>query len=221
MIGFIFFPFQSQHCVPKANTSTSCSWELCPWTKMHGQHVQHVKPLYPKPCVCWHHCKEIRLLLLHQQFFASLAPTWVHNRGDVGLGLFSIGKGPSHISHHTILPSWGDVGRRWQVSLRSLFFPIWGKLFHLAVGKHQIQWVSKKEQARLSVLALGEIHLGVGRPEIQLLLQGLFMCLKIKQPMVLATGIQVSPLPGECPDPRAAQSCSLLPSGASGFDFYF
>lgn len=51
MIGFIFFPFQSQHCVPKANTSTSCSWELCPWTKMHGQHVQHVKPLYPKPCV--------------------------------------------------------------------------------------------------------------------------------------------------------------------------
>jgi len=101
----------------------------------------------------------------------------------------------------------------------SLFPLIWGKLFHLTVGKHQIQWVSKKEQARLPVLALGEIHLGAGQPEIQLLLQGLFTRFKIKQPMVLVTGIQVSPLPGECPDPRAAESCSLLPSGASSFDF--
>lgn len=47
------------------------------------------------------------------------------------------------------------------------------------------------------------------------------MSFKIKQPMVLVTGIQVSPLPGECPDPRAAESCSLLPSGASGFDFIY
>lgn len=86
---------------------------------MHGQHVQHVNPLYPKPYVCWHCCKEIGLLLLHQQFFASLAPTWVHNRGDVGSGPFSIRKGPSHVSHHALLPRWGDVGRRWQVPLRS------------------------------------------------------------------------------------------------------
>lgn len=188
---------------------------------MHGQHVQHVNPFNPKPYVCWHHCKGIGLLLLCQQFFTSLAPTCVHNRRDVGSGPFSIRKGPSHISHRTLLPpSWGDVGR-WQVPLCSPFSPIWGKLFHLAAGKHQIQWVSKKEQARLFVLALGEIHLGAGRPEIQLLLQGLFMCFKIKQPMVLVTGIQVSPLPGECPDLRAAESCSLLPSGASGFDYFF
>lgn len=50
------------------------------------------------------------------------------------------------------------------------------------------------------------------------------MCLERKQPLVLATEIQVSPLPGECPDPRALESCSLLPSGASGLDlmdFFF
>lgn len=41
---------------------------------------------------------------------------------------------------------------------------------------------------------------------------------KREQPLVLATGIQVSPLPGECPDPKALESCSLLPSGASGLD---
>lgn len=127
MIGFIFFPFQSQHCAPKANASTACSLELCPCTKMHGQHVQHVNPFYPKPYVLWHHCKGIGLLLLHQQFCASLAPTCVHYRGDVGSGPFSIRKGPSHISHRTFLPpSWGDVGR-WQVPLCSLFPPILGK----------------------------------------------------------------------------------------------
>lgn len=123
-----------------------------------------------------------------------------------------------HLSPHSPTTLLGRCGEVASASLLPLP-PIWGKLFHLAAGKHQIQWVSKKEQARLSVLALGEIHLGAGRPEIQLLLQGLFMCFKIKQPMVLVTGIQVSPLPGECPDPRAAESCSLLPSGASGFDF--
>lgn len=124
---------------------------------------------------------------------------------------------PTALSYHPPGAMWGGG--------RCLFAPssppFWGKLFYLAAGKHQIQWVSKKEQARLSVLVLGEIHLGAGRPEIQLLLQGLFMCFKIKQPMVLVTGIQVSPLPGECPDPRAAESCSLLPSGASGFGFTY
>lgn len=126
---------------------------------------------------------------------------------------------PTALSYHPPGAIWGGG--------RCLFappspHPIWGKLFRLAAGKHRIQWVSKKEQARLSVLAaLGEIHLGAGRPEIQLLLQGLFMCFKIKQPMVMVTGIQVSPLPGECPDPRAVESCSLLPSGASGFGFIY
>lgn len=149
------------------------------------------------------------------------SPNMGSQQGRRGLGSLFHGEGSKpHLPPHspTILGRCGEE----VAGVSSLPLPpIWGKLFHLAAGKHQIQWVSKKEQARLSVLALGEIHLGAGRPEIQLLLQGLFMCLKIKQPMVLATGIQVSPLPGECPDPRAAQSCSLLPSGASGFDFYF
>lgn len=77
---------------------------------MHGQHVQHVNPFYPKPYVFWHHCKGIGLLL-RQQFFTSLAPTCVHNRGDVGSGPFSIRKSPSHISPSptTLLGRCGEV----------------------------------------------------------------------------------------------------------------
>lgn len=87
--------------------------ELCPWTEVHGQHVQHVKPFYPKPYVCWHHCKGIGLLLLHQQFFTSLAPTRGLNKGRRGLGsLFHQERSKPHLPPHsptTLLGQYGEV----------------------------------------------------------------------------------------------------------------
>lgn len=169
--------------------------------------------------MCWHHCKGIGLLLLCQQFLASLAPTRVRDGGDVGSGPFSVRKGSSHISHHAQLPaSWGYMGRG-QVALGSPF-PHLGKAVPLC-SRETPNSVGQQERTSKTVLALGEIHLGAGRPEFPFLLQGLFMYFKIKQPMVLVTGIQVSPLPGECPNPKAVESCSLLPSGASGFDLFY
>lgn len=99
-------------------------------------------------------------------------------------------------------------------------FPHLGKAVPLC-SRETPNSVGQQERTSKTVLALGEIHLGAGRPEFPFLLQGLFMYFKIKQPMVLVTGIQVSPLPGECPNPKAVESCSLLPSGASGFDLFY
>lgn len=187
---------------------------------MHRRHVQHVNPFfYPKPYVFWHHCKAIGLLLPCQHFPTSLAPTRVHDGGNGGSGPFAVRKGSSHMSHRAHLPlSWG-YERRWQVALGSCCL---GEAVPLC-SRETPDSVGQQERTSKAVLALGEIHLGAGRMEFPFLLQGLFMYFKIKQPMVLVTGIQVSPLPGECPNPKAEESCSLLPSGASGFDspFFF
>lgn len=50
----------------------------------------------------------------------------------------------------------------WQVPLCTRFFPSFGKAIPPGRGKTRIRWVSKKEQARLAVLALREIHPGAG-----------------------------------------------------------
>lgn len=173
---------------------------LEPWILRQGQHTEHRNPLDPKKS-----CKGIGILLLSAVPLSS-PNTW-KTQAQVP---FSSGKGQA------TSPSWsrGVAG----TSLHP-FFPNFGKATPPGRGKTGIRWLSKEEQARLAVLALREIHLGA--PAAAPRIAGVW---ETKQALVLATGIQVSPLPGECPDPRAPESCSLLPFGAPGLDlmdFYF
>lgn len=141
-------------------------------------------------------------------------PQHVENAGS---GPFSLGKGPGQLSH--LEPCGGKC------LFAPGFFPLLGKPSLLAEGKPGFSGSARKNKQGWLCWRSGKFtREPAERPELQLLLQGLLMCLERKQPLVLATGIQVSPLPGECPDPRALESCSLLPSGASGLDlmdFFF
>lgn len=76
---------------------------------------------------------------------------------NVGSGPFSLRKGPGHISH---------------LEPPCTFFPNFGKAIPPDRDKIRIQWVSRKEQARLAVLALQKFIWELAeQPELQLLLQ--------------------------------------------------
>lgn len=186
--ALIMIPFQS---APKYSE---------PWTLRQGQHMEHGNPFDPKKC--WHPCEGTGILLL------SAVPLTSPSRWKMWAQVpFPSGKGQTTslaLSH--VVPG---------ASLHP-FLPYFGKAILPGRRKTGIQWVSKKEQARLAVLALREIHLGAGGAPAPA--PRTVDVWEMKQPLVLATGIQISPLPGECPDPKALESCSLLPSGASGLD---
>lgn len=185
----IILPFQS---APKPSE---------PWTL--GQHVEHGNPFDPKKC--WHPCEEPGILLLSAVPLTS-PDTW-KMRAQVPLPSGK-GQATSPARSHTVAGA----------SLHPCF-PCFGKAIPPGRGKTGIQRVSKKEQARLAVLALWEIHLGARRAaRAPAPAPRTVDVWEMKQPLVLGTGIQVSPLPRECPDPKALESCSLLPSGASGLD---